>query len=98
MPDSFRPEQLHRPDDGGGRDARTGPSAESCILSGGGANIQAGKIVFDYAGAADPIATIQSLVNASYDNGKWDVGQFRDSIAAATGMTLGLLDNTAATR
>jgi hypothetical protein len=73
-----------------------GPSAQSCILSGGGADIQAGKIVFDYAGGADPMATIQSLVSASCDGGKWDVGQFRDSTATATGLTLGLLDNTSA--
>jgi hypothetical protein len=72
------------------------PSAQSCVLNGGGLDIQAGKVVFDYAGGADPIATIQSLVNASCDNGKWDVGQFRDSTATATGLTLGLLDNTSA--
>jgi autotransporter-associated beta strand protein len=73
-----------------------GPSAQSCVLNGGGLDIQAGKVVFDYAGGADPIATIQSLVNASYDCGKWDVGQFRDSTATASGLTLGLLDNTSA--
>ncbi len=72
------------------------PSAQSCVLSGGGADIQAGKVVFDYAGGADPVATIQSLLKASYNNGQWNVGQFRDSIAAATGMTLGVLDNTSA--
>ena len=72
------------------------PSAQSCILSGGGLDIQAGKVVFDYAGGADPIATIQSLLCASYHNGQWDVGQFRDSTAATMGLTLGVLDNTSA--
>ncbi len=72
------------------------PSAQSCILNGGGLDIQAGKVVFDYAGGADPIATIQSLLCASYHNGQWDVGQFRDSTAATMGLTLGVLDNTSA--
>ena len=61
----------------------------------GGADIQSGAMVFDYAGGADPIATIQSLLKASYDGGRWDIGQFRDSTAAATGLTLGCFDNTA---
>ncbi len=61
----------------------------------GGADIQSGAMVFDYAGGADPIATIQSLLKASYDGGRWDIGQFRDSTAVATGLTLGVLDNTA---
>ena len=60
----------------------------------GGADIQAGKIVFDYAGSADPAATIQSLLRASYDGGRWDVGQFRDSTATTTGLTLGCFDDT----
>ena len=35
------------------------------------------------------------MLKASYDGGRWDVGQFRDSAAAATGLTLGCFDNTA---
>ena len=70
-----------------------GLSAQNCILNLGGADIQAGKIVFDYAGGADPVATIQGLLNASYDNGQWDVGQLRDTAATAMGLTLGCLDN-----
>jgi autotransporter-associated beta strand protein len=72
-----------------------GPAAQNCVLNLGGANIQSGAIVFDYAGGADPITTIQSLLKASYDGGRWDVGQFRDSTASATGLTLGYVDNTA---
>jgi hypothetical protein len=34
------------------------------------------------------------LLKASYDGGLWDVGQFRDSTAAMTGLTLGLVDDT----
>ena len=69
--------------------------AQNCVLNVGGADIQSGSLVFDYAAGADPIATIQSLLKASYDGGHWDVGQFRDSTAAATGLTLGCVDNTA---
>jgi autotransporter-associated beta strand protein len=72
-----------------------GPSAQNCVLNLGGADIQSGSIVFDYTGEKDPIATIQSLLKASYDGGRWDVGQFRDSTALATGLTLGCFDNTA---
>ncbi|MFZ1937098.1 MAG: autotransporter-associated beta strand repeat-containing protein, partial [Thermoguttaceae bacterium] len=72
-----------------------GSAAENCVLNVGGADIQSGSLVFDYAAGADPIATIQSLLKASYDGGRWDVGQFRDSTAAATGLTLGCVDNTA---
>jgi autotransporter-associated beta strand protein len=72
-----------------------GPAAQNCVLNLGGADIQSGAMVFDYASGADPIATIQSLLKASYDGGRWDVGQFRDSTAATTGLTLGCVDNTA---
>ena len=70
-----------------------GPSAQNCVFNLGGADIQSGKMVFDYAGGSSPAATIQGLLNASYDGGLWDVGQFRDSTVATTGLTLGWLDN-----
>ena len=66
------------------------------MLNLGGADIQSGKMVFDYAGGSDPAATIKSLLAASYDGGRWDVGQFRDSTAASTGLTLGYLDDAVA--
>ena len=91
-PPESRGEQLRRPHDRGGRDARTGANAELHIEP-RRRDLQAGKIVFDYAGGADPAATIQGLLNASYDNGLWDVGQFKDTTATATGLTLGCLDN-----
>jgi autotransporter-associated beta strand protein len=72
------------------------PAAQNCVLNVGGADIQAGRIVFDYAGAADPAATIRSLLAASYHGGLWDVGQFTNSTAAATGLTLGCFDDTSA--
>ena len=67
-----------------------GSSAQSCVLNVGGADIQSGAMVFDYAGSSDPMATIAAMLTASYDGGHWDVGQFRDSTALATGLTLGL--------
>ena len=71
-----------------------GLGAQNCLLKLGGADIQAGTIVFDYTGGADPVATIRSLLKASYDGGRWDIGQFTDSTAAATGLTLACFDNT----
>ena len=71
-----------------------GPAAQAAVLNVGGADIQSGMMVFDYAGSSDPMATIEGLLTASYDGGHWDVGQFRDSTALATGLTLGLLDDT----
>jgi autotransporter-associated beta strand protein len=70
-------------------------SAENCVLNLGGADIQSGALVFDYGRGGDPAATILSLLKASYDGGRWDLGQFRDSTALATGLTLGCVDNTA---
>jgi autotransporter-associated beta strand protein len=70
-----------------------GPNAQNCVLNVGGADVQSGKMVFDYAGVSDPATTIQSLLTASYHGGLWDVGQFKNSTAATTGLTLGWLDN-----
>jgi autotransporter-associated beta strand protein len=86
----------------GGRTALTGgtlelgPNAQSCALNVGGADIQSGSLVFDYAPGSDPVATITSLLSASYDGGRWDVGQFRDSTALSTGLTLGVFDDAMA--
>jgi autotransporter-associated beta strand protein len=69
-------------------------AAQSCVLSVGGADLQSGALVFDYAAGADPAAAIAGLLKTSCDNGHWDVGQFQDSTAALTGLTLGMVDNT----
>ena len=71
-----------------------GSAAESCVLNVGGADIQSGSLVFDYVAGADPAATIAGLLKTSCDNGHWDVGQFQDTTAVLTGLTLGMLDNT----
>ena len=75
-----------------------GPSAQSCVLNVGGADVQSGTLVFDYAGASDPAATIAGLLRASYDGGLWDVGQFQDSAALASGLTLGMIDDTSSSQ
>ncbi len=71
------------------------PGAWNPVLNLAGADIQAGKIVFDYAGGTDPAATIKALLTASYDGGRWDRGEFRCSTATANGLTLGWIDDTA---
>ncbi len=71
-----------------------GLNAQSPILTSGGTDLQTGAIVFDYAGGADPIGTIQGLLDYSNDGGLWDRGQFRDTQAVVLGMTLGCVDDT----
>ncbi len=39
-----------------------GPSAQDCVLNVGGADVQSGALIFDYAGGSDPAATIASLL------------------------------------
>jgi autotransporter-associated beta strand protein len=73
------------------------------VLTGGGADIQgavgvSSKLVFDYTGGTSPALTIDGLMKASYNGdtygvGLWDVGQFRSTTAAATGLTLGWKDD-----
>jgi hypothetical protein len=70
-----------------------GPNAQALVLSGSGADIQGGKLVFDYNGSSSPAATIESLLTASYHGGLWNVGQFKDSTEATTGLTLGWADD-----
>ena len=75
-----------------------GPGAQGCVLNGGGADIQSGELVFDYAGGADPAATIAGMLSASCHGGLWNLGQFQDSTAVSTGLTLGMLDDASSSR
>jgi hypothetical protein len=70
-----------------------GPAAHNAVFNLDGADIQAGQIIFDYAGGADPATTILGLLTESYDGGRWDLGQFRNSTATTTGLTLGCFAN-----
>jgi autotransporter-associated beta strand protein len=82
----------------GGRTTVTGgrleltPVAQDTVFNLGGADIQSGRMVFDYCG--DSLGTmILGLLTLSYHGGQWDMGQFRNSTAASTGLTLGWLDS-----
>ena len=61
-----------------------GTSAQNPVLAGGGADVKSGKIIFDYVPGADPAATIEGLLTASYHGGLWNIGQFQSSTADAS--------------
>jgi autotransporter-associated beta strand protein len=61
-----------------------GLGAQAPLLTGGGADVQSGKIVFDYAGGSDPAATIQGLLNSRIYSSTADASH-----------TLGWLDDVA---
>jgi autotransporter-associated beta strand protein len=56
-----------------------------------GADIQGGKLIFDAGGPLT--STIPGLLKDSYSGGLWNTGQFLNSTAAATGLTLGWTDS-----
>jgi fibronectin-binding autotransporter adhesin len=68
------------------------PRAQNAVLALGGADIHAGKILFNYY-ETSPAATILALLTDGYHGGLWNAGQFRNSTAATTGLTLGWLDD-----
>ncbi len=77
-----------------------GPNAQTIVLSGNGADIQGGMLVLDYMGEADPVATVVSLLTASYTGANGDhfnTGKFQSSTASAS-RGLGWTDNTETSR
>ena len=70
-----------------------GPSA-GCVLNVGGADIQSGRWSSTMPAAGIRWRRLAGCCNASCDDGLWDVGQFQDSTALATGLTLGVFDAT----
>ena len=74
-----------------------GPAAQSAVLAGGGADIQAGKIVFNYGAGADPASQIVSILGTGYGDGShpFASGQIRSSTAASAGLALGWRDDAA---
>jgi autotransporter-associated beta strand protein len=68
-------------------------AAQSVVLTGGGADIQTGKLVFDYSTSADPATTIQSLLTTSYNGSAWNIGKFLDTTQGTTGLDLGWKDD-----
>ena len=75
----------------------TTPQAWNPVLSGGGADIQGGQIVFDYSAGSTPASTVQELLTTSFDRAgtaRFDIGQFRSSTADSS-YGLGWVDDTA---
>ena len=73
-----------------------GLAAQTAVLSHGGADVQAGQLLFNYAGGADPAATIQGLLASSYRaaGGAFSSGQIFSSTVGAAGLALGWTDDT----
>ena len=82
-------QQLHRRydrGDHGGTLQFNKAAAWNPVLNLGGANIKAGKMIFDYTGESSPAATIGALLNTSYHSGSathFDTGKFQSSTADA---------------
>ena len=71
-----------------------GVSAQAPVLvNAGGADIQGGKLILDYTGAAPDVYT---SLKASFDAG-WVTGRIRDTAAAVTRLILGWKDDAGAT-
>jgi autotransporter-associated beta strand protein len=72
------------------------PVAWNPVLNLAGADIQAGKMVFDYTDGTSPAPTILADLIVSYNGGanSWTTGKFTSSTALANGTTLGWIDNT----
>ena len=50
----------------GGTLALKGSGAQTPVLSGGGADLKAGKLLLDYTGASDPITNIKTILGNAY--------------------------------
>jgi autotransporter-associated beta strand protein/T5SS/PEP-CTERM-associated repeat protein len=74
------------------------PGGWNPVLNLGGADIQAGKLVFDYAtnGGVSPGATVKSILKAAYDSSKFAGGQIYSSTAGTTTYGLGWVDDGSA--
>ena len=71
-----------------------GLMAQAPVLTGGGADIQGGEIVLDYAGGSSPAAVVKAALAASYATG-FASGQIYSSMAT-TAIGLGWVDDTGA--
>ncbi len=70
-----------------------GPSTQNVVLTGGGADVQGGKLVFNYTAGSDPAATIQGILQVGFATG-FATGQIHSSTAAGAGLALGWLDDS----
>ena len=64
----------------------SGVSSSNLLTNAGGVDLQNGKVTFDYTGGTSPVATIRTLLAASYNapGGHWTGGQFDSGTATAT--------------
>jgi autotransporter-associated beta strand protein len=67
-------------------------SAQTPAMLSNVADIQGGKLVFDYS-TTSPASTIAAVMDAGYDLG-WASGQITNSTAGVTGLTLGWRDDS----
>ena len=71
--------------------------AQAPVLTGGGADIRGGRVVFDYSnGGTDPLATVRPILATGYSN-NFATGQIKSS-TATTNKGLGFSDDTANSR
>jgi autotransporter-associated beta strand protein len=84
----------------GGTLQLNGASAQNPVLNLGGADIQQGKMVFDYSGTGEtnPASTVLADLIAGYNGGvsPWTTGKLQSSTAAANNTTLGWVDDPVA--
>jgi fibronectin-binding autotransporter adhesin len=81
-----------------GTEITSAPGAWNPALNLGGADIQAGKIVFDYAttGGTSPASAIKTILKTSYDGSKFASGQIFSSTCGTTTYGLGWVDDGSA--
>jgi autotransporter-associated beta strand protein len=70
-----------------------GSGAQTPVLSGGGADIKAGKMVLDYAGGSDPIANVKTILGTGYAS-NFTSGQIRSSNSPDAHKGIGYSDDT----
>ena len=73
------------------------PSAWDAVLTGGGADIQSGKLIFNYAGGTSPADTIAQILDDSFGTSnpfsQGNGAQIYSSTADAAGKALGWVDD-----
>ncbi|MGC4030130.1 MAG: DUF3466 family protein [Tepidisphaeraceae bacterium] len=65
--------------------------AQAAVLTGGGADLQGGKLLLDYTGGTSPVASVKSILDLGYA-GNFATGQIKSTTLAA-GRTIGYGDN-----
>ena len=76
----------------GGTLALKGSGAQAPVLSGGGADLKAGKLLLDYTGASDPITNIKTILGNAYAS-NFASGQIHTSNIQDVHTGIGYRDN-----